>query len=70
MVCASDMGILVIYGSRSEPLVDMYDNDGTIQGYFRVADGYPETITWKDFYGLNWHYETDETPPRKIRRII
>lgn len=69
MVCASGLGILVIYGSRSKPLIEMYANDGTIQGYFRVADGYPEVVSWRDFYSLNWYYEMDEAPPKKIRKL-
>lgn len=66
---ASTDGVMVIYGSRKNPTIDVYEEDDTIRGYYRVTQGHPERIHWRDFYSLIWWAEDDEENPKKLDQI-
>lgn len=55
---------MVIHGRRSKPDIDLYEDDGTIRGYYRVIQGYRQTISWKELYSLNYEKDVEEEVPR------
>lgn len=61
---------MVVYGIRADPTIEMYEDDGTIRGFYRVTNGFAEPIDWRDFYSLNWWVDEDDIqPPKKIPEI-
>lgn len=63
MVKVTDSKVMVVYGSRSDPSIDIHDSDEMSRGYYRINNGFVEPIDWRDFYRMNWK------PPCKVQRI-